>query len=76
MRASHTPTQAPAPAAWQQASEVAAERVGAGSYSAADRVLADFVAQYPGTPQAVTATLRRAIYKADPGNQAATAREA
>jgi len=76
MRASHTPAQAPAPAAWEQASEVAAARVGAGSYSAADRVLADFVAQYPGTPQAVAATLRRALYKADPGNQAATARDA
>lgn len=39
-------------------------------------MLADFAAQYPGTPQAVSATVRRALYKADPANQAATAREA
>lgn len=55
---------------------VAAARVGAGSYAAADRMLADFVAQYPGTPQAIAATVRRALYKADPANQAATAHEA
>lgn len=55
---------------------MAASQVGAGSYSAADRVLADFVAQYPGTPQALSATLHRALYKADPANQIATAREA
>ena len=55
---------------------MAASQVGAGSYAAADRVLADFAAQYPGTPQALSATLHRALYKADPANQTATARDA
>jgi hypothetical protein len=50
--------------------------VGAGSYAAADRVLADFAAQYPGTSQAQAATVRRALYKADPANQVATAHDA
>lgn len=76
MRASHTPTQPPAPAAWERASATAAAQVGAGSYSAADRVLADFAAEYSGTPQAVAATMCRALYKADPANQSATARDA
>jgi hypothetical protein len=76
VRASTTPSQPPAPAAWVTASEVAAARVGAGSYAAADRVLADFAEQYPGTPQALAATLRRALYKADPANETATAHEA
>ena len=39
-------------------------------------MLADFAAQYPGTPEALSATLRRALYKADPANQTATAHEA
>ena len=39
-------------------------------------MLADFAAQYPGTPQALAATVRRALYKADPSNQTASAHEA
>ena len=76
IRASRTPTQPPAPEAWARASAQAASEVGAGSYAAADRALADFAARYPHTPQALSATLRRAIYMADPSNQGATAREA
>ncbi len=76
VRASTTPPQPPAPAAWERASTVAAAQVGAGSYAAADRMLADFAAQYPGTPQALAATVRRALYKADPANQTATPHEA
>lgn len=76
VRASSTPSQPPAEQAWAKASVVAASQVGAGSYAAADRMLADFAAQYPGTPQAAAATVRRALYKADPANQSATAREA
>jgi len=76
MRASSTPPQPPAPEAWARASSVAAAQVGAGSYSAADRMLADFAAHYPGTPQALAATVRRALYKADPSNQTSSAHEA
>lgn len=76
VRASSTPPQPPAPEAWARASSVAAAQVGAGSYAAADRMLADFAAQYPGTAQALAATVRRALYKADPANQTATAHEA
>jgi chromosome segregation ATPase len=39
-------------------------------------MLADFAARYPGTPQAAAAMLRRAVYKADPANQTATAHDA
>ena len=76
MRASQTPPLPPAPAAWAHASAVAAGQVGAGSYAAADRMLSDFAVQYPGTPEAIAATVRRALYKADPANQTATARDA
>ena len=76
IRASRTPTQPPAPEAWARASAQAASEVGAGSYAAADRALADFAARYPHTPQALSATLHRAIYMADPSNQVATARDA
>ncbi|HEX6598645.1 MAG TPA: hypothetical protein VF034_04935 [Gemmatimonadaceae bacterium] len=76
MRASRTPTQPPAAEAWAQASAMAASQVGAGSYAAADRALSDFAARYPHTPQALSATLRRAVYMADPANQMATVREA
>jgi hypothetical protein len=76
MRASRTPTQPPAPEAWARTSAVAASEVGAGSYAAADRALADFAVRYPHTPQAISATLRRAVYMADPANQVASAREA
>ena len=39
-------------------------------------MLADFAAQYPGTPQALAAIVRRALYKADPANPTATAHDA
>lgn len=55
---------------------VAAEQVAAGRYTTADRWLADFVAQYPGTSEAASATVRRAIYMADPANQTSTAHAA
>lgn len=76
IRASHTPNQPPAAEAWAQARAVAASQVGAGSYAAADRALADFAARYPRTPEALSATLRRAVYMADPANGEATARGA
>jgi len=62
--------------AWARASALAATQVGAGRYSAADRLLADFAAQYQSTPQALVATLRRAVYMADPANETASARAA
>jgi len=39
-------------------------------------MLADFADQYPGTPQALAATLRRAVYMADPANVGASAHSA
>jgi hypothetical protein len=76
LRASSTPPQPPAPEAWARAVAVAAAQVGAGRYSAADRMLVDFAAQYAGTPQAAMATVHRALYKADPMNPTATVRDA
>ena len=76
VHASRTAPQPPATEAWVRASAVAAAQVGAGSYAAADRMLVDFATQYAGTPQAVAATVRRALYKADPANESATAHDA
>ena len=74
--ASSTPPQPTAPEAWPRASTVAAEQVAAGRYAAADRWLGDFVAQYPGTAEAASATVHRAIYMSDPANQTSTAHAA
>jgi len=73
---SSTPPQPTALEAWPRASAVAAEQVAAGRYAAADRWLSDFVAQYRGTSEATSATVRRAIYMADPANQTSTAHAA
>lgn len=72
-RASSSPARPSAREAWPGASVVAAEQVAAARYAAADRWLADFVAQYPGTREAASATVRRALYMADPANQTSTA---
>ena len=74
--ASSTPPRPTAAEAWPRAGIVAAEQVAAGRYAAADRWLADFVAQYPGSSEAASATVRRAIYMADPANQTSTAHAA
>lgn len=72
-RASSPPPRPTAREAWPGASIVAAEQVAAGRYSTADRWLADFVTQYPGSREASSATVLRALYMADPANQGATA---
>jgi hypothetical protein len=76
LRASVTPTLPPAQAAWATASVKAAAEVQAGRYGVADLVLADFTAQYPRTTEAAAANYWRALYKADPANQTASARDA
>jgi hypothetical protein len=76
LRASVTPTLPPAQAAWATASVKAAAEVQAGRYGVADRVLADFTAQYPHTSEAAEANYWRALYKVDPANQTASARDA
>jgi hypothetical protein len=76
LRASVTPTLPPAQAAWATASVKAAAEVQAGRYGVADLVLADFTAQYPRTTEAAAANYWRALYKADPANQSASARDA
>lgn len=52
---------------------MASARVAAGDYPGADRTLLDFANQYPGTPEATAAIIRRALFKADPANRTATA---
>jgi hypothetical protein len=74
--ASRAPARPSAPEAWPRASAVAAEQVAAGRYAAADRWLADFAVEYAGTSEAALATVRRAIYMADPANQTSTAHAA
>ena len=54
----------------------AAVDVQAGRYGVADRLLADFAAQFPRTPEAADASYWRALYRMDPANQIASAGDA
>lgn len=47
-----------------------------GRYDAADRMLADFALQYARTGEAADARYWRALYRADPDNETASARDA
>ena len=61
---------APRPAAeFAGAIEVARQRVDAGDYTAADRVLADFALAHPGTVEAREIAFWRALYIVDPANK-------
>lgn len=54
----------------------AGQEATAGRYVAADQVLADFATRYPASAEAVESIYWRAMYKLDPANSAAAAREA
>ncbi len=61
---------------YMSAFAAAADDASAGRYASADKGLLDFATRYPGTIQAVDAIYLRALYKLDPANQVATARDA
>jgi hypothetical protein len=54
----------------------AATEAGAGRYGVADKLLSDYSTRYPATSEAADATYWRALFKLDPANPNASAREA
>jgi hypothetical protein len=73
---SKTPPQAPMPAdAFASALAAAEQRVEAGDYSGADRILADFSLKAKGTEGAGEVAFFRALYMVDPNNRTASMAE-
>ena len=54
----------------------ASQEASAGRYAVADRILADYAARYPASPDVADAMYWRALYKLDPANQSAAPRDA
>jgi hypothetical protein len=54
----------------------AAQEAGAGRFAVADKILADYAVRYPATSEAADAMYWRALYRLDPANPNASAREA
>ena len=54
----------------------AAQEIGAGRYGVADRILFDYAARYPASPEGRDVMYWRALYKLDPANPNAAPREA
>jgi TolA-binding protein len=52
------------------------DEVSAGRYAVAERLLTEFAARYPASPEATEATYWRALYKLDAANPAAAPRDA
>lgn len=64
---------APAPAAeFAGAIEASRQKVDAGDYPAADRILADYSLRHQGTPEAREISFWRAMYIVDPANRTAS----
>ena len=71
-----TPKQAPRPVdAFASALAAAEQRVDAGDYSGADRILADFSLKAKGTEDASEVAFFRALYMVDPNNRTASMAE-
>ena len=70
----NTPSPGPAEGATTMAQ--AAQEATAGRYGVADKLLADYSTRYPSTSEAADATFYRALFKLDPANPNASAREA
>ncbi len=54
----------------------ATQEAAAGRFAAADKLLADYTVRFPASPEASDAMYWRAVYKLEPSNTTATAREA
>jgi hypothetical protein len=63
-------------AEWPALMAQASQEASAGRFGVADRILSDFSVHYPATPEAAESMYWRAIYKLDPSNPNASAREA
>ncbi len=61
---------------WTTAQTQAANEVLAGRYGVADKILLDFAVRFPSSPEAIETAYWRALYKLDPANRTASARDA
>ena len=76
LRANRTPMPDPAQLEWSKIAVQVGEEVQASRYGAADRLLVDFAARYPGSEASAQARVWRALFRLDPANGAASTREA
>lgn len=67
----HAPgfTAPPPRRAWPSTFAEAHDRANEGKLDAADSILADFAARFPGSPEALETAYWRALFKLDPANQ-------
>ena len=72
----HVDPEAVAPRDYAAALDQASLEVRFGRYGVADRVLSEFAAKAPASPEAIETLYWRALFKADPANQVALVREA
>ncbi|CAN5362945.1 hypothetical protein BH09GEM1_BH09GEM1_31140 [soil metagenome] len=61
---------------WTQWLLQASQEAAAGNHAVADKVLADYAARYPASPEASEAMYWRALYKMDPANAVASPHDA
>ena len=54
----------------------ASQEAGAGRYTGADKLLADFAVRYPASAEATEAMYWRALYRLDPSNAAGSSKDA
>jgi len=66
------PTSQPLAAEFAGTIEAAREKVDAGDYPAADKILADYSLRHQGTPEAREISFWRAMYIVDPANRTAS----
>ena len=72
----HLADPAPAPSEGTTTILQAAQEASAGRYAVADKILSDYSARLPSSPEAADATYWRALYRLDPANVNAAPREA
>jgi len=72
----HLAVPAPGPLEGVTTIAQASQEANAGRYAVADKLLADYIARFPGTSEAADALYWRALYKLDPANPSASARDA
>ncbi|MFN2601995.1 MAG: hypothetical protein ABR582_04460 [Gemmatimonadaceae bacterium] len=68
----HAPVTQPLAAEFASAIEAARQKVDAGDYPGADKILADYSLRHQGTPEAREISFWRAMYIVDPANRTAS----
>lgn len=72
----HLAVPAPGPLEGMTTIAQAAQEANAGRYAVADKLLSDYIARFPATSEAADALYWRALYRLDPANPGASARDA